>query len=429
MPRTSLTDDRRGRQPATSPHGFYGWRMVALSALLVAMTAPGQTVGVSVFVDPMIAELGLTRSQVSLAYLIGTLGGALVLPTVGVLIDRLGVRRMTLVIGAGFGVALAAMSTVAGFVTLLLGFLGIRMLGQGSLSLTASTSVTLWFDRRRGLAVGVSSAIGQALMSLAPLALAAVVLALGWRPAWLVAAATVWLVVLPLGWALRDSPAALGQQLDGDVIDPTAPPLTAPSWTRAQAVRTPMFWVITAAVIATGMIGTGLAFHQISLLGERGLTTAQAAANFIPQTVAALGATLLTGVLVDRVRPRWIIAASMALLAAAMLLAQIAAPGIMAILFGMAAGAAGGSIRSLETAAFPRFFGLGSIGSIRGLVIALNVAGTAFGPLALAAGFDRSGSYGPVLTLLLPVPLLIAVAAVFVPVPSRPGDTTAPGGR
>lgn len=57
----------------TTPRRFSGWRIVALAALTMAVTGPGQTVGVSAFVDPMIDGLDLTRSQVSGAYLVGTL--------------------------------------------------------------------------------------------------------------------------------------------------------------------------------------------------------------------------------------------------------------------------------------------------------------------------------------------------------------------
>jgi hypothetical protein len=71
---------RRTASSALGPDGFYGWRIVGLTALLTAMTAPGQTVGVSVFVDPMIQALELSRSQMSLAYLVGTLAGAIGLP-------------------------------------------------------------------------------------------------------------------------------------------------------------------------------------------------------------------------------------------------------------------------------------------------------------------------------------------------------------
>lgn len=405
---------------ASRTRGFYGWRMVAFAGACLAMTAPGQTVGVSVFVDPMIASLDLSRSQVSLAYLVGTLAGATTLPTVGQRIDRWGVRRVTTLIAVGFGVVLAAMSQVSSMATLLLGFFGIRMLGQGALGLTATTSVALWFERRRGLAIGLSTAGGQSLMSLAPLALAAAIAAVGWRGAWVLAAAAVWLVVVPIArWGLQDSPAAIGQHLDGDAPDDARPRATQESWTRAEAVRTGMFWVVTAAVATAGMIGTGLAFHQISLLGERGLTVAQAAANFVPQTLAGIGATVAAGLLVDRIAPRMLISASMAGLAAAMLLAQHAAPGWRAVAFGIAAGASGGALRAVEAAAFPRYFGLGHVGTIRGLVMSLNVGATALGPLALAVGHDLAGSYGPALTVLLPIPAAVALASLVTAVPDQ----------
>lgn len=405
---------------ASAPGAFYGWRMVGLAAVCLAMTAPGQTVGVSVFIDPMIASLNLTRSQVSAAYLVGTLTGAVALPAIGLRVDQLGIRRVTAVVGAAFGLVLLTMSGVSGFLTLLLGFVGIRMLGQGALSLTATTSVTLWFDRRRGLAVGLSSAGGQALMSLAPLALAAAIATVGWRRAWIVAAVVVWAVLLPLArWALQDSPSSLGQDLDGERPDRESSHPQALSWTRREATRSSMFWVVTAAVATSGMIGTGLSFHQISLLGERGLTVAQAAANFVPQTFAGIAGTLAMGAFFDRVAPRLLVSASMTSLAGAMLLVQVAAPGWRAVAYGIVMGAGGGAIRALEAAAFPRFYGLANIGTIRGLVMALNVGATAFGPLALALGYDLAGSYGPALNLLLPIPLAIAITALFATVPDE----------
>jgi MFS family permease len=415
--------------PPRTDRPFYGWRMVGYAAVCLAMTAPGQTFGVSVFVDPMLDALAVSRSQLATAYLVGTLIGASSLPAVGRWLDRAGVRRVTALVAAAFGAALTLMAGVGGLASLLVGFIGIRMLGQGALSLTATTSVTLWFDRRRGAAVGMTSAAGQAPMSLAPLALAACIALLGWRGAWVAAAVAVWLVVLPLArWGIRNSPADVGQRLDGDPAPDIGDVPTAASWTRAQAVRTPIFWVVTAAVAGTGLITTGLAFHQISLLGERGLTPAQAAANFIPQTFAAIAGTLAMGWLVDRIAPRLLIAASMSALAGAILLAQVAAPGWRAIGFGVAVGAAGGMIRTLEAAAFPRFFGLAHIGGIRGLVMALAVMATAFGPLALALGYERSGTYAVPLNILLAIPLTVSFAALFVRPPQhRPTQVTTHG--
>ena len=72
------------------------------------MTGPGQTIGVSVSIDPLIAELGLSRSEVSAAYLIGTLGGAIALLPVGSWIDRVGTRRAMRWIGLAFGLGLVS---------------------------------------------------------------------------------------------------------------------------------------------------------------------------------------------------------------------------------------------------------------------------------------------------------------------------------
>lgn len=103
--------------PAAATHAttgtrtpFHGWRIVAYASITVAMTAPGQTAGVSPFIDPVMAELGLSRSAVSTAYLIGTLTGAAAMPLVGRLVDHYGSRAAIVVIGATFGGVLIGLS-------------------------------------------------------------------------------------------------------------------------------------------------------------------------------------------------------------------------------------------------------------------------------------------------------------------------------
>lgn len=429
---STLTEARSA--PTGTGIRYYGWRVVAMCALTLGMTAPGQTAGVSVFIDPMMASLDLTRSQVSFAYLLGTLAGAGTMPAFGRLIDRRGVKYTMTVIALTFPVVLAAMAGVGGLVTLALGFVGIRMLGQGALSMTATTAVAFWFDRLRGRAVGLTSAAGQGLMTLAPVTLAAVVLALGWRGAWIAAAVVVGVVVLAIArLGMHDRPEDVGQRMDGMAATDETPP--TPIWgvTRAEAMRSRMFWALTGGVLATGLLSTALSFHQISILGERGLTPIEAAANFIPQTLAALGATLLTGVLVDRVRPRILLALAMGVLSAAVLLLPSVSPGWIAALYGAALGAAGGSARALEGAALPRFFGTRHLGAIRGMVTLVMVVGTAVGPSMLALGHDLTGSYMPALYWLLLLPAAVVVLGITADAPGRgsePGTapTAAPGG-
>jgi len=411
-------------RPPRSGTRFSGWRIVAVAAVALGMTGPGQTVGVSVFIDPMMETLALTRSQVSTAYLLGTLTGAFALPSAGRILDARGTRVTMAIIGGVFGVVLMAMAGVVGLITLTLGFAGIRMFGQGALGLTATTAPAPWFDRRRGFAIGVTTAVGSAVLSLFPLAAAAVIPAIGWRAAWVVTGLTVWLVVVPLAARVMiDHPRDVGQQADGDEPEADAEAVAraaaAASFTRAEALRTPMFWAVAGATATTGMIGTGLAFHQIDLLGEQGLTPVQAAANFLPQTAAALLATLAVGSMVDRFAARWVLTTSMLLLMAAMVGVVLVSPGWTAIAYGVTVGAAGASARALEAASFPKLYGLAHLGSIRGVVTAISVGSTAFGPLALAVGRDLTGSYELVLRLLLVFPVAVIVLGLLAPTPSR----------
>ncbi|WP_207782239.1 hypothetical protein [Phytoactinopolyspora limicola] len=118
MPISTLIRPRTSR----SPTGFYGWHIVVYSTLALAATGPGQTAGVSVFIDPLIADLGISRSAISTAYLIGTLAGAVAMPWIGRALDRYGIRRTMATIGAVFGAVLLLMALVTEIVGLTAGF-------------------------------------------------------------------------------------------------------------------------------------------------------------------------------------------------------------------------------------------------------------------------------------------------------------------
>jgi MFS family permease len=420
--------------------------MVAFAAIALGMTGPGQTIGVSVFIDPMMAALDLSRSEISAAYLVGTLGGAFALPRIGRAIDEHGTRASLGVAGALLGAMLIAMGGVRGVTTLAVGFVGIRMMGQGALGLVASNAVAPWFDRRRGLAIGLVTAAGSAMIAMMPLGSTAVILRVGWRGGWIALGLMVWIVVLPIArFGFVDRPGDRGQLVDGWQPSPGAPagvpvvPLVrsrlssvlsggprgrrpvapAVDWTRAEALRTPMFWALTSASAATAMLTTALGFHQIDLLGEQGLTAVEAAANFIPQTVATFVTVIAVGALSDRIAPRWLIVTSMSLLAGAMLAVPYVRPDVTAVIYGVAIGASGAIARSLEAASIPRLFGLRHLGAIRGATVGVGVAASALGPLALSLGYDATGSYVEVLRVLVVIPAAVAILGLLAPMPRR----------
>jgi MFS family permease len=399
---------------------FYGWRIVALASITGALTGPGQTIGVSVFVDHFIADLGLSRSQVSTAYLIGTLLAAGGLPYVGRRIDQAGVRKAMTGIALAFGLALVAMSGVQGFLLLTVGFVAIRLFGQGSLSLVSTVSVTLWFDKRRGTALGIYNTTQSILMSLVPVGLSFVIAGWGWRPAWIIAAFVVVAVVVPIArLGLIDRPSDVGQLPDGlDLrLQGEEPKRAARSLTRGEALRTFPFWSLAAASASVGMLSTALNFHQISLLGDTGLTATEAAAMFLPQVIGAALAGVFFGYLADRLTGRVLIPMAMALLTISLLLASVLTPGLLIVVYAISLGAAGGAARSVASTLLPRWFGVDHIGSIQGTAIFLTVASTALGPLAFSLARDAAGDFSGAARWFALVPAIAGLVATFI----RPG--------
>jgi MFS family permease len=407
------------RSSSTRPRAFTGWRILALAVVVGAMTGPGQTIGVSVFIDPIIEHLDLSRSEVSIAYLIGTMTAALGLPFVGERIDRHGVSTAMTAIGVAFAVALVAMAGVQGFVTLALGFAAIRLFGQGSLSLVSTVAVTHWFDRRRGTALGVFATGTGVLMALVPVGLSIVIEGFDWRIAWLAAAAAVLAIVVPIArFGMVDRPSDVGEYPDGIPPEDTPDggrPTTGRSVTRKQATRTGRFWVLVAASMSVGMLSTALNFHQISLLGDAGLTPTEAAVMFLPQVIGAAVAGLVFGYLADRLTGRTLIAMSMALLAGSLLLAANLTPGIVIVLYAIILGAAGGAARSVGSTLLPRWFGIGHIGAVQGTATFLNVASTSLGPVAFSLARDVAGNYEGAALWYSVLPVAAGLAAILLP--------------
>ena len=402
---------------------FLGWRIAGLATITGAMTGPGQTIGVSVSIDPLIAELGLSRSQVSAAYLVGTLAGAMLLLPVGGWIDRAGARHAMKWIGVAFGIGLALMAGVQGFLTLAIGFTLIRWLGQGSLSLVSSVAIAHWFERRRGLVFGVTAPAISALMSLTPLILGLAVATYGLRIAWLLAAVAVWLVVVPIGhFGIVDRPSDVGQQPDGDDL-PASVALARraaadTSSTRGQAITQPRFVLMSCVLATTAMVATGLNFHQISILGGAGLSATEAAAMFVPQVFGTIAAGLAVGALADRLPARVLLTASMVLLICALAMVGSLEAGWQVLVYVVLVGAASGSQFPLVPTLLPRWFGLRNIGGIQGISMLIMVGASAVGPVTLALLAEGSGGYPTAAWWLTSIPLVTGLGALWITEPA-----------
>lgn len=394
----------------------------------MGLTGPGQTIGVSVFIDHFADDLDLEKSWITAGYLVGTLSGSLALPTVGRLIDRHGVRRSMTVIVTAFTLALVAMAGVQGIVTLTAGFVFIRMLGQGSLSLVSIMSIQLWFERRRGTAISIAVTVSAALMALVPVGLNAVIGGIGWRGAWLVAAGVVGTVALPIAWfGMIDRPSDVGQRVDGDI--PVAGEPETQEWglERSEAIRRYDFWVLASSSAAVSMLITALNFHQVTLLGESGFSSGEAAALFLPQVIGSSIGSPVTGYALDRLGTRFAPAVQVGLLAAALLTAGNVSSTGAVIAYAVLLGVTGGASRSVTSTLIPGWFGVRNLGAIQGALSFVGVMASAAGPFAFSLTELATGGYRPTAVIWATVPAAMLVVFVLRSPAERARDLTRPG--
>lgn len=425
-----LNPDRPFR-PASAPF-FYGWVVAGAATLGIAASIPGQTMGVSVFTDPLLGATGLSRLALSNAYLVGTVASGLLLPRGGTLLDRWGARGTAFFACALLGVTLLGLSVVdriveyvgAGlaFAVIAALFFALRFSGQGMLTLTSRTMVGKWFNRRRGLVTGLSGVFVAFAFACAPLVLNEAIRVFTWRGAWRLMALVSGLLMGLLALLLfRDTPEACGLHMDGSVPEPRADDDDTPAvveYTRGQALRTRAFWAVTAALSSQALVITGVTFHIVDIGAQAGLDEDAAVAVFLPIAVVSTVAGLVGGWAADRLPIKWMLVFMMSAQALGLLGASALSTSLGFGAFVVGLGLSGGLFAPISLVALPRFFGRTHLGAISGTVSMCLVIGSAVGPALMAASEDFAHSYRPALYAAVGLPVLAALLAVL---SSEPG--------
>lgn len=393
----------------------YSWVVLVAATIGMALTIPGQTVGVSVFLDLIIEDLGLGRSTVSAAYTAGTLAGSLSLPFIGRAVDRHGPRRSVVFIAIGFGLACMFMGLVSGLIALFVGFALIRGLGQGALSLVSQHSINIWFVRRRGLAIGLAGVGFAAATAALPLGIEGLIDAFDWRWSYALLGLVVIAVMVPVGGGLfRHRPEMYGLRPDS-AADPRDDVTLETHYEIAEARRTVTFWLYVTGGFLTAALGTGLVFHHFSIMAQNGIQRSDAALMFVGYGFVSAAAHFATGFLADRIPPRFLLSTTLTFMVTALVAAPAIGTAAAVVGYGAVLGTMQGMNQAIQGTVYAHYFGRIHLGAIKGLATTVTVAGTAAGPLVLAAGFDLSGSYRPVLLLVATLPALLAVVAPFLP--------------
>lgn len=404
------------------PTFYYGWWMMGLAMLAAIATSPGQTFGVSILNEPMRVEMGLTHGQLALAYMLGTLLGAVPITWFGRMLDRHGVRRMTLVILLLFAVACTAVSLTWNWYALVLAFSLLRMLGPGALSLMSANILPFWFHRHLGTVEGLRQTAMALAMAVIPAVNLWLVTEIGWRGAYVVLGLSV-LAIWPLYWfALRNRPADVCQKLDNGHTKPKSQhelPMSdsAPRFTLSQALRTGVFWGALLNGALYSLIHTGVFFCLLPILSEQGLDARYGAWMLTTFAVSLAVNQTIGGWLADRVKPAYQMIVGQVMFSAGLVLLYMAGSAAEVLAAGVVMGAAQGYFFAASNPLWARYFGLQHLGAIRGFLMTFHVALSSVGPLLVGWSHDIFGEFDSILLVYAVLPIAFAGALLLVKPP------------
>ena len=402
---------------------FYGWNILAASALTNGLGGSVHWQGFTVFFIPISQSLGLSSAQTAMPFALSRAENGLLGPLTGWLIDRYGVRRLmffgTIMTGVGY-IWLAQTNT---FFAFLLVYLFVISIGASSSFMQASTAaINTWFSRRRGMAMSINSAafrLGGAFM--VPL-LSVAVLRWGWQTAALWVGVGMLVFIAPLAIVYRRSPESMGIGPDGDPLKRARTASEVGSaeiedgedeWTPREAIRTRAFWTLAAGTVLRMSVHGTIFVHFVPILVWKG-ESQQSAANLIGLlALCSVPLIILFGWLSDRMGRQRLLAGCYTSAAASLLLLNVVdGPWPIFVALLLFTGTEIGS--GLNWALVGDLFGRRRFATIRGMLSPLYNSALFIAPVAAGWVKDETGSYE--IVLWVGAGLLVAAAFVFLSV-------------
>lgn len=423
--------------PSKSPI-FYGYVVLLIGSIGVFCSIPGQTIGVSVFTDPVKDALGLSRNQFSNAYLIGTIASALIIGKAGVWFDKYGARMVTFfaALTLAFGLFLSSLSLqMSTFVKSILGseswiipfvimtclFFLLRFAGQGVLTMASRNMIMLWFDKNRGKVNAFSSIAISFGFSASPLWVDALIEGYGWQGAW------KWLGVGLLVFSFlvylfyKNKPEEYGLIPDGKIVIQKKRKFNFDNrqFTLKEARKKRAFWMYALMLAFNSFFVTGLTFHIVSIFESQGFPKSDAISIFLPASVVAVTVSVIFNYLSDYLPLKLFLYLMIfgGIVASIGFLTLPTVYGIPLLIAGF--GIMSGFFGVLNAIAWPRFFGRTHLGAISGRVMSFLILASALAPSIFSICYTSLGSYEMLGYLGLSFLLFLAIGSIKANNPNR----------
>ncbi len=381
---------------------------LTVGALLTFASSFGQTYFISVFAGEIREEFGLSHGEWGSIYAVGTMVSAAVMVWSGALTDTFRVRVLGLFVLLGLALACAGMAILPSVWLLPVVIFALRFFGQGMSSHIATVAMARWFVAARGRALSIASlgfAVGEACL---PIIFVALMTVLPWRALWLIAA-LVLLLILPIVLRLLRNERTPQSATEGTM----ATGMEGRHWSRMDALRHWLFWLMVPAILGPSAFGTAFFFQQVHIAEVKGWTHLELVALFPIYTATGIFAMLASGWAIDRWGTGLLMPLSQIPVGLGFLLLAdaetlgIAAGAIMLMALTFGANA------TLPGAFWAEFYGTRHLGAIKALATAGMVLGSAIGPGLTGALIDLGYDFPDQMTWIglwfIGVSLVVAV--------------------
>lgn len=359
------------------------------------------------FMKPLSEAFGWSRGFMSSGMAVGAIAAAILAPVLGRLIDSMGIRKITLPALIVAALAVAAQSLQTGHAAVF--YILSAIAGGLTVALTAlpyAKAISLWFDRNRGLALGISTLGGALGVAVIPQIAQYVITGYGWRQAYIVLAVLILVIAfIPALLWLRTPPG----------IEQAAAVEVAFGPSASEGRRDWRLWALCISFLLAAAAISGPIGQLVPMLTDRGFSPAQATGMLGVYAIASTLARLISGLILDRVFAP-ILGAIVFLAGACGLLLILFGSGDLSLLVGIfLCGISVGAEYDILPFIISRYFGTKAFGELVGYGFLSFTLGTgAFGPLIMGNSYTMLGSYNYALGIFTIFLLFSAILLVSI---------------
>lgn len=375
-------------------------RILSFGLSLTFFSSFGQTFLISLFVPFFLKDFDLSNASFGSMYSVATLISAGLMPYLGRWIDRIHLRKYSLMVAFGLLLASILLSLSWHIAVLFLGITLLRIFGQGLCSHTAQTAMARYYTIQRGKALSISSLgypIGEGIL---PLAIAGLLSLISWRLAWGFIVIAIASVLIPLVYFILN-------EKEYELADDESEETGQNSWDIYSSIFSDYrFWLVIPAVLMPPFWVTGLFLYQVSIAEQLGWTATLIASAFVGFAASRILSSLLIGPVIDRFSAKGVFPFYLLPFGIGLLFAYYHPGSWSAFVYMILIGVTMGMGSNVKSALWAEVYGRDIIGTVRSLFSSMMVFSTAVIPFLMGWAIDRQ--------IAITTILLIAIATIII---------------